>query len=215
MECLRLSEDQASLIYTTSQTAVDPIYVRVGKKILLMSSMTSQSFSRQQRVGQSGCGKSSRRISGEMAAQVGDLRYHRSAPRPGQFVGGVSCVELVLTTAPIAAVPKCTVRNRRRGRVVRALFSFSNLLGATGVCAITIVRSSCPRLNTRFHPHRRRSLSRPAPTTTSASVRRKVRGGSLDSTAFDSRLTFRHFIRKRNLPVDPCFGSPPIVCIDG
>lgn len=32
VECLRLSEDQASLIYTTSQSAVDPVYLRLGKK---------------------------------------------------------------------------------------------------------------------------------------------------------------------------------------
>jgi hypothetical protein len=32
VECLRLSEDQASLIYTTSQRAIDPVYLRLGKK---------------------------------------------------------------------------------------------------------------------------------------------------------------------------------------
>ncbi|MCU1224351.1 MAG: hypothetical protein JWQ42_2444 [Edaphobacter sp.] len=32
VECLRLSEDQASIIYSTSQTAVDPVYLRLGKK---------------------------------------------------------------------------------------------------------------------------------------------------------------------------------------
>src|SRR5438309_9103307 len=31
-ECLSLSEDHASLIYTTSQTAIAPVYLRLGKK---------------------------------------------------------------------------------------------------------------------------------------------------------------------------------------